>query len=252
MDSLADGALLAGAAAAAGAVNAVAGGGTLLSFPALLGMMDARAANATSTVALWPGSVAAAAGYREELAGSRPFVRALLLPSLLGGAAGAVLFFHTNEAAFRAVVPWLVLFATALFALSDRVGKWCAARGDAGEGARPGPRAWLFQFAVAIYGGYFGAGIGVLMLAALAILGLRDIHRMNGVKTVLGTVINGVAVAIFAATGLVRWPEALLMAVAAAAGGYLGARVGRRIPRAVVRGLVILSGLAVAGKMLFA
>jgi uncharacterized membrane protein YfcA len=252
MDSLADGALLAGAAAAAGAVNAVAGGGTLLSFPALLGTMDARAANATSTVALWPGSVAAVAGYREELKGSRPFVLGLLWPSLLGGAAGAVLVFHTDEAAFRAVVPWLVLFATALFAASERIGAWCVAGGGAGEAARPGARAWLFQFAVAVYGGYFGAGIGVLMLAALSILGLRDIHRMNGMKTVLGTAVNGIAVAVFSATGLVRWPEALLMAVAAAAGGYLGARVGRRIPRGVVRGLVILSGLAVAGKMLLA
>lgn len=245
---LAEGALLAAAAAAAGAVNSVAGGGTLISFPALVhgAGMDLRPANATSTVALWPGAWGAIGGYRKDLAGSRRLVAGLAAPSLVGGALGAWLMVATGEAAFARIVPWLILFATVLFAASGRI----AARFGAGQGEgdpRPGAAAVAYQFLVAVYGGYFGAGIGILMLALLGTLGMRDIHRMNGVKMVQGMLLNAVAVAIFAWQGLVRWPEAAVMAVAAVAGGFGGARLSKRIPAGLVRGIVVATGLVVSG-----
>lgn len=243
-----EGALLCAAAAAAGAVNSVAGGGTLLSFPALraAGLLP-RVANATSAVALWPGAWGAIGGYRKDLAGARGLVIALAVPSLLGGGLGAWLLLVTEERTFGFIVPWLVLFATALFAFSGRI----AARfgGGPGEGdPRPGPRTLLYQFAVAVYGGYFGAGIGILMLAMLGTLGMRDIHRMNGVKMFQGMLINAVAIGVFVVTGdLVRWPEAGVMAAGALVGGYLGARVAKRVPKGAIRGFVIATGLVVAG-----
>lgn len=243
-----EGALLAAAAAAAGAVNSVAGGGTLISFPALVhgGALSYTEANATSTLALWPGAWGAIGGYRRDVAGAERFVAALAVPSLLGGGLGAWLLLATGERAFAVVVPWLILFATVLFALSGRI----AARFGAGEGGgdpRPGPKALLYQFAVAVYGGYFGAGIGILMLALLGTLGMRDIHRMNGVKMIQGMLINAVAIVIFVAFGsLVRWPEAVLMAIAALLGGFAGARLSKRVPREAIRGLVIATGAAVA------
>jgi uncharacterized membrane protein YfcA len=249
--TLLDGTLLAVAAAAAGMVNSVAGGGTLLTFPALLAVSpEAKMANATSTVALWPGTMGSVYGYREDLAGARPFLVRMGIPSLIGGALGALLLLVTGKDAFDALVPWLVLFATLLFAFSGPLGRWFRRPVAPGETPpspeRPGKRALAFQFAVAVYGGYFGAGIGILMLAALSMLGLTDIHRMNGMKIFLGMVINSVAVVIFAVAGLVHWPEALLMAAAALAGGYAGARLARRIPGGAVRGLVIAVGLVVA------
>ncbi len=243
----AEGALLAAAAAAAGMINSVAGGGTLVSFPALraVGFLS-RAANATSTVALWPGAWGAIGGYRRDLAGAGRLVGALAVPSLLGGGLGAWLLLVTEERTFGRIVPWLVLFATALFAFSGRI----AARFGAGAGEgdpRPGPLTLLYQFLVAVYGGYFGAGIGILMLAMLGTLGMRDIHRMNGVKMFQGMLINAVAIAIFVFAGdLIRWPEAGLMAASALAGGYAGARLAKRIPKGVIRAIVIATGLAVA------
>jgi uncharacterized membrane protein YfcA len=246
---IASGAVLAAAAAVAGAVNSVAGGGTLITFPALVhgGGLPYTAANATSTIALWPGLWGAIGGYREDVAGSRRLVRALAVPSVLGGGLGAWLLLVSGERTFAILVPWLVLFATVLFALSGRI----AARSGAGEGAgdpRPGPLSLLYQFGVGVYGGYFGAGIGILMLAMLGAVGMRDIHRMNGVKAIQGMLINFVACGIFVFAGnLVRWPEGLLMAVAATAGGFAGAKFARRAPREWVSGLVIGTGLVVAG-----
>lgn len=240
--------LLAAAAAAAGMINSVAGGGTLVTHPALWAVTgDPRVANATSTVALWPGAWGAIGGYRKDMAGARPLLLRLGAPSLLGGGLGAGLLLWTSSRQFTLVVPWLILFATLLFAFSGRI----AARFAAGEGAgdpRPGPAALLYQFAVAVYGGFFGAGIGILMLAALGTIGMRDIHRMNGVKMVMGMLINAVAIAVFVARGdLVAWDAALLMAAAAAAGGFAGARLAKRVPREAVRGTVIAVGLLVSG-----
>jgi hypothetical protein len=243
-------ALLAASGLVAGAANAVAGGGTLLSYPALrhFGALGAQAANATSTVALWPATWTAMAGYRREMAGSRPLLLRFSLPCVLGGGLGAWLMLRSGERVFTLVVPWLILFATILFALSGRITARLAKEERAGADAeRPGAAALLYQFGVSLYGGYFGAGIGILMLAALSLMGMRDIHRMNGVKMFLGMLINAVAIAVFAATGLVAWPAALVAMAGAMAGGFLGATLSRRVPAAAVRGLVVAVGLGVAG-----
>jgi hypothetical protein len=247
-----DAALLAAAGAAAGAMNALAGGGTLVTFPALLfAGLPAKVANATSTVALVPGAAASFAGYRRALRGHRPWLRALLLPSLAGGALGSLLLLATPERLFAQLAPALVLFATLLFALQSRRSAPRAgvqpAESPAGPPAGPAlAAAALAQLGVAVYGGYFGAGIGILMLAILGALGLSDIHAMNGLKNLLGIAINGVAAAIFVASGAVDWPSAALVLAGAVPGGFLGARFGQRVGRRATRRIVVAVGLGVA------
>jgi uncharacterized membrane protein YfcA len=231
----------------AGVMNSVAGGGTLLTFPALLAVVSPAVANATSTVALLPGSAAGAVGYRQELAASRRFVKRMLLPSLAGGTLGAGLVL-VNPHAFKTLVPWLMLTAALLFLVQQPISRWIRTHKPDHE---PGP--WgqagliLFQFLVAVYGGYFGAGIGILMLTALGFMGVGDIHRMNGVKTFLAAAINGASVLVFVWGGLVNWPLAAVMAAAAVIGGYVGARVARRLPAWVVRWTVTAIGFGLAG-----
>lgn len=229
-------------------MNALAGGGTILTFPTLLLLGEsARVANATSTVALLPGAAASLAGYRREVATHRKWLTTLLLPSLLGGGLGSLLLLVTPERTFARLAPWLVLFATALFAFQSLRS---ARRGDA---APPVPgsdgrllHAWLAQFAVAVYGGYFGAGIGILMLVVLGHLGLSDIHAMNGLKNFFGICINGVAAAIFLAGGAVEPVAAAWMLLGAVLGGYAGARFARAIGQTRARVAVILIGLVLA------
>jgi uncharacterized protein len=240
------------AAAAAGAVNAIAGGGTLLTFPAIVGLgIPPLVANATSTVALWPGSLGSMWGYRHELAGARRWVVGFTAPSLLGGALGAWLLLHTPPAAFDRIVPFLVLGATLLFLVQGPLLR--RLRSGALPAAAPAPAAtpesaprWTFlaaQFLVAVYGGYFGAGIGILMLAVLGFMGLTNIHRMNGLKNWGALCINAVAVVIFAAGGIVHWPVALTMAVGGAVGGYAGSRLAQRVGQARVRHAIVAIGL---------
>jgi uncharacterized membrane protein YfcA len=246
------------AATAAGVVNAIAGGGTLLTFPALFAALgstaeDAVIANATSTVALVPGALSALVGYRRELRHERAWAALLFWPSLVGGMLGSLLVVLLPAELFKVLVPWLILVAAVLFALQPRISRWT------GLGQpRPGPPARAlvaggvaFQFLVAVYGGYFGAGIGILMLSSLALLGLDDIHRMNALKTLLNAVINGTSVAVFVASGSVNWPYAMLMAVASSIGGFVGASVARKIDRRVVRGLVVAIGFSLAGYYLY-
>jgi uncharacterized membrane protein YfcA len=244
-------AALVGAGAAAGAMNALAGGGTLVTFPALLFLgLPAKIANATSTVALVPGGVASFAAYRGELRGHRAWLSTLFVPSLVGGAAGSLLLLATPERLFSAMAPALVLLATLLFALQ---GRRRAASESASEVEAPRPAtggrrlgAIVAQTGVAVYGGYFGAGIGILMLAILGGLGLRNIHAMNGLKNFFGIAINGVAAAIFVASGSVDWPSALLILAGAVPGGFAGARFGQRIGQRRTRQLVVAIGLSVA------
>jgi uncharacterized protein len=231
----------------AGVMNAMAGGGTMLTFPTLILLGEpAITANATSTVALWPGAAASLYGYRGEVREQRAWLARLFLPSLLGGALGAVLLLRTPAQTFEGLAPFLVLFATALFALQGAVARWSGSP-HAPEGV-PARRtaAWLFQFGVAVYGGYFGAGIGILMLAVLGFLGLSDIHAANGLKNFFAMCINGVAAAYFIVRGAVNWPAALLLAVGAIAGGYAGARFARSIGQRKARAAVVLIGLIVA------
>ena len=249
------------AAVVAGAMNAIAGGGTLLTFPALVALgIPPVSANATSTVALWPGAMTSMWGYRGELRGARAWALGFAVPSVLGGVIGAWLLLRTPAERFAALVPWLVWGATALFIaqrpLMRRFSSAAnAAPADAGASDAARTRTWpprailLYQLAVAIYGGYFGAGVGILMLAALGVMGLRNIHRMNGLKNWGGLCMNAVAAATFIVTGLVNWPAALAMAAGAMGGGYLGARGAQRVPQELVRAAVVGIGL-VSGLLL--
>ena len=242
-------------ALAAGAINSVAGGGTLLTFPALLTVLPYVAANATSTVALVPGSFSAFWGYRQEMEHDRRELLWLGIPSLLGGLVGARLVLRAGDQVFAHLVPWLILGATALFMVQEPVRRWITRGEKAGETEKPtGHRglvgAMVFQFFVAIYGGFFGAGIGILMLAALGFLGLTNIHRMNALKNFAAICINGVAAATFILGRKVDWPLAGLMAVGAILGGYGGAGLAQRMGQKNVRRVVVAVGLMIGGVML--
>jgi uncharacterized membrane protein YfcA len=234
----------------AGIVNSVAGGGTLLTFPALIAAgLSPLVANATSTVALLPASLSSMHGYRDELTGARRWAVALAVPSLTGGGLGALLLLHTSNATFNRIVPWLVLGATTLFLLQRQLMRWIrgvegVTASDEELGRRsPGPALLAAQFLVGVYGGYFGAGIGILMLATLGFMGFTNIHRMNGLKNWGAFCMNLVAAITFAFSGIVQWPVALSMAVGSIAGGYAGARAAQLLPQAVVRGVVTAVGV---------
>jgi uncharacterized membrane protein YfcA len=241
-------ALAFGAAFLAGTINSVAGGGTLVSFPALIFLgLNSVQANATSTVAIWPGSLGGMWGYRRELRTADRRMFALVVPSLAGGIIGALLLRWTPPAIFDRLVPFLILFATLLFMAQEPVQR----KLKTANAARHQSTQWLvgavmFQFLVALYGGYFGAGIGILMLAALSILGLTDIHQMNGLKNFFALCINGVAALYFIWAKMVYWPDVIIMAVGAIIGGYLCAGFARRLGRDAVKRIVIGVGFAMA------
>jgi len=230
-----------------GMMNALAGGGTLLTYPALLFAGEsAITANATSTVALWPGAAASILAYRTEVKTHSGWMKVLFLPSLLGGAIGAILLLSTPAEAFERLAPFLVLGATLLFMVQGFVSRRLQERS---EPALPRPErsaaAWLFQLGIGIYGGYFGAGMGILMLAVLGFLGMSDIHAANGIKSFFGMCINGVAAAWFIIQGAVEWPAALIMIAGSILGGYAGGRFARRIGRTRARAAVVVIGLLV-------
>lgn len=232
---------------AAGAINSVAGGGTLLTFPTLVWLgLGSVAANATSTVAIWPGAVGSMWGYRKELRSADPRLLALTAPSLAGGICGALLLRFTPPSIFDALVPFLILFATGLFMVQETVQRMFKTGEVRHHSAKWLAGAILFQFFVALYGGYFGAGIGILMLAALSILGLTDIHQMNGLKNFFALCINGVAAIYFIFAHMVQWPYVLVMVAGAIAGGVGGADLARRMGRTAVRRVVIGIGFAMA------
>jgi len=238
---------------AAGAINSIAGGGTLITFPALIWFgLDAKVANATSTVALWPGLFGGLFGYRKELENSATVLTRLGLTSLVGGAIGAWLLIATPSRTFARLVPFLILFATVLFMAQGAINRRLRLQPIVAD---PRPAWWfgaiVFQFFSAMYGGYFGAGNGILMLAAMGLLGLHDLHRANGIKNFMGICINSIAVLSFSLTHLVRWPEALLMAGAALLGGYFGASMAVRIGQLVVRRAIIVIGFVITFVMLW-
>jgi uncharacterized membrane protein YfcA len=290
----ADGAIMLAAAATGGLMNAMAGGGTIVTFPVLVFLGEPSIiANATSTVALLPGAAASMAGYGKEVATHKEWLKTLLLPSVVGGGIGSVLLLRTLENTFANLAPLLVLFATLLFILQGFLNRRRARRSaaesaaspssagfaepaatvppggspaaaaadrrlatDAGAGAAGDPpslrlsrRRWLtailFQFAISIYGGYFGAAIGILMLAVLGFLGLTNIFAMNGLKNFFGFCINGVAAAYFIVRGAVVWPVALLMMAGSIAGGYGGARLAQVIGKEKARAAVVVIGFVV-------
>jgi len=241
MDALATDALLAGVALVAGAINSVAGGGSFLSFPALiLAGVPPISANATNNTAMFVGTGASAWGYRREL---KPYARTVLpgiVVSLIGALLGAMLLLHTPADLFERMIPWLLLFAMLVFIASPHLTRHVDPHGG---GRLHSPLQLVLQFATAIYGGYFGAGIGYLMLAILSLSGLPDMNAMNGIKTLFAACINGIAIVPFVIAGIIDWKYALLMMVFAILGGYLGAKVFRRFPSRYTRAVVIVLGL---------
>lgn len=230
------------AALLGGALNSVAGGGSFIVFPALIfSGVPTIIANATNKVALWPGSLASVVGYRREFANQDQSLVAFTGIGLVGGILGALLLLFTSERLFAALVPYFLLLATLLFTFSkpisarlkillERSGAWTN---------------WIFFFLIAVYGGYFGGGIGILTLTVLALSGMSNIHTMNALKNLLVSMINGVAVIVFAISGAVAWPEAALMAIGAMIGGYFSADITRRLDQQLVRRFIIVIGFTI-------
>lgn len=261
-----------------GAINAVAGGGTLVTFPTLMWAgVPTTMANATSTVALWPGQLSSLWNYRDEMSSGRHIMLRFAIPSFFGGLLGSILLVITPESRFKALVPYLILTATLLFLFQEPLSRWQKARlekskkesqeikeGQAHTTPEGDPLfqsqskalgAWAgllaFQFVVSVYGGYFGAGIGILQLAAFGLMGFTNIHRMNGFKNINGLIINAIAIAIFVFNGLILWNTALMMAIGSLLGGYFGAGTARKVGAKNVRKIVIAIGFTMTLKMLF-
>jgi uncharacterized membrane protein YfcA len=229
----------------AGAMNAVAGGGSFIAFPTLLFTgVPPVPANATNTVALWTGLAFSGGAFRHHLNAKRQILVSLVSASLLGGIVGAILLLRTPAHTFMRVLPWLMLAATLLFIFGRQLARLSAAAVSEETSTRAILLAAGFQLLVGIYGGYFGGGIGIVILAMLAALGMADIHQMNALKTVLSTSINGVAVIVFVASRAVYWRQALIMILGAALGGYFGAHYSLRLSQNWIRGFVILVGSA--------
>lgn len=237
--------LIAGGAFLAGGMNALAGGGTFFSFPALMAAgIPPITANASNTVALWPASLSSAWAYRKELGKHREWVLALTLVALVGGIAGGLLLLAISNAAFTRLIPWLLLIATGLFAFSKQIGQWVKTiknrLGVRVEHDRPGsPSGLFFQFLVTVYGGFFGAGQGILTLAALSIQGIEDMQELNALKNWISAVTYTVSALTFILAGAIDWPSTLIMLVTATTGGYAGAHLARRLPAAGLKRLVI-------------
>jgi uncharacterized membrane protein YfcA len=235
----------------AGGLNAVAGGGSLLLFPALLVVgLPPLAANVTTTASIWPGYVGTALGYRAELAGQRRRVLALAVTVLAGGAAGAALLLTTPESVFDAVVPALVIVASLLLALQTRVTGWVQ-RMPGSAGGLGSPLLHVALFLASVYGGYFGGALGVILLAVLAVLLVGDLQRLNALRAVLSLLVNSVALVAFALFGPVDGRVVAVAAPLCLLGGYLGARVARRLPVGTLRAVVVVFGLVVGVALLF-
>lgn len=250
--TVADACFLFAAAAAASALNAVAGGGGFVAFPALVfARVAPLPANAMTAVALWPGSLASVAASAGLAAPLRRAVAALLLATGLGAVAGAALVLHTPPPVFLRVVPFLLLGATGLFALSGYLVPHPAGGAAAGPEEAAGtlplsPGLLLSQLLIGVYGGYFGAGLGIMLLAALGLSGMRNLHAMNALKVQLVTCNNAVSAGIFLFSGLVLWPQTLAMMAGAVLGGWAGSRYGRRLPAGRLRWGVVVAGLALS------
>lgn len=240
----------------AGMMNSIAGGGTLVTFPALIvSGIPSISANATSTIALLPGTLGSTIGYRATIPKVVHWLKLFAPVSLIGGLIGGILLVQTPSRTFDSLVPFLILFATILFMGQSLVTRLLGSS-IARRGGGPPSRTWIigaviFQFAVAIYGGYFGAGIGILMLASLGLLGFDNVHEMNTLKVILGFLINVVAAVYFVMSGLVHWSSAGIMAAGTLAGGYFGAHLAQKIPQRSVRGLITAIGLCISAVMFY-
>ena len=231
--------LLIGAAFAAGVINSLAGGGSFLTFPSLVfAGVPAVAANASSTVALVPASLTAALGYRSDIRQvDGRSITSWFVVSVLGGSLGATLLLITSDRTFRHIAPWLLLFATLMFAFGPQISIVLRGRLHANKALM-----LAILFPTTVYGGYFGGGMGIILLAAFRLYGLTDIHAMNGIKAILAGSLNAIASAIFIASHHVRWIPTLIMMASAIAGGYLGPVIARRMPATVIRAIIIAIG----------
>jgi uncharacterized membrane protein YfcA len=240
----------------AGLLNSVAGGGSFLSFPALLnlGVLPIQA-NATNTVALWPGQFTSIAAYWQDLAQNRHLILPLGAAAAVGGIGGGVILLHTGQATFLHLVPWLLLIAACLFAASTPISRWLQAR-SRGKAALREPAAEVKPLllplvagmvVVTLYIGYFGAGAGFLVMSLLALFGIDNVNQINALKVVTTTIANGVAVILFIVKGQVLWQHCLLMMVTGAIGGYVGGRSARRLDAQRMRVFVTVLGFAMAG-----
>jgi hypothetical protein len=236
---------LGAAGALGGAINAVAGGGSFVAFPALLFTgVPPVPANATNTLALWIGVTASGGAYWKRLNISRRVMIPLILTSIIGGVAGAILLIRTPAQTFLKVLPWMLLGATMLFAFGRYFTRNISAGISHESSNKSVAGASIFEFFVSVYGGYFGGGVGIINLAMLSVLGMTDIHEMNALKVVLGGVINGVATVTFVASGAIVWRQAIVMIIGAVIGGYLAAHYSQKLPQSWVRGFVIAVGTA--------
>lgn len=236
------------AALAAGALNSVAGGGGFIAFPALVmtGIPPINA-NATNTAALWPGTLASTGAYRGVMTGTKKYIAPLIASGMIGGLLGAIILLKTPQRTFLHLVPWLLLSATVLFMISGRIVNWIRQRRTQTSTSRMTlVGAALFQLIIALYIGFFGAGSGILMLAMFSLMGVESIHTMNGLKTLLASICNGMALLAFIVAKAIYWPQAVLMIVGAAIGGYAGAYYAQKFQPATVRKLVIVIGLSMA------
>ncbi len=245
---IADMILVSAAAFGAGVLNTIAGGGTFLTFPALVFTgMPPVAANATSAVAVFPGYLGGAFGFRQELRtfGGKQLLRFILI-TVCGGVVGSGLLLVSSNKAFSLVVPFLLLAATLAFLFGDGIRNWAARKSRTVT-----PEGAFGLFAVSLYGGYFNGGLGIVMLALFALWGMTDLHRMNGLKNGLSFALSAISVAIFAMAGLVAWPQAAVMMLAATAGGYAGAPVARALPKPVIRALIATIGFGMSALFLW-
>lgn len=241
----ADAILIAVAGFLAGGVNAVAGGGSLISFPALVAIgLPTLDANVTNTTAVWPGYLGSAAAYREELASQRERLRGLVVTSLLGGVVGSVILLAADDAVFDAVVPFLVLAGSLLLALQPRIAGFVVSRRPSERNA--GMQLHVAVFLAAVYGAYFGGGLGVILLAVLGIYVADNLQRLNALKSALSLLVNTVALVAFALFGPVDWLAVAIVAPASLGGGYVGARMARRLSPEALRSTVVVFGVAVA------
>ncbi|MEU6393302.1 sulfite exporter TauE/SafE family protein [Streptomyces sp. NPDC046939] len=233
-----------GAGIAAGGMNAIVGSGTLITFPTLLAFgYPAVVANVSNNVGLVPGVLSAAYGYRRELRGQRRRLMRFGAASLLGGLAGALLLLRLPDSAFRAVVPVLILTACALVLLQPRLNRWAKDRRRAGSRADGGVPMWLGVLGTGVYGGYFGAAQGVLLMGMFGAVLRDDLQRLNAAKNVLASLVNGVAAIVFVIAADIDWTVAALIAAGSTVGGLLGARLGRRLPPAAMRAVIVTVGV---------
>ena len=238
---------------AAGTVNTIVGSGSLITFPTLLFLgYPPLVANVSNTIGLTPGTISGSIGYRRELSGQRARAKPLLVAAGLGGLTGAILLLILPASAFARIVPVLILIACALVAVQPRVSTWVAQRRARSGGEHPGGGPILVAgvYLTGIYGGYFGAAQGVILIALLAILVDDDLQRLNGLKNLVLALVNGVAAIVFIALAPVAWGPAILLAIGSTIGGQLGAVVGRRLSPFVLRVAIILIGTIVAVRLL--